>query len=317
MAAAMRPLDDGEAALVALGRGLRQRGYQFTTVTPATHARVNARPENGEARDLRDIFGWSRPFRRALLPDDLAAPLARAGALVAAPDGRWRAGVRFSTLGERLYVHSSFPTDAADAVFFGPDTYRFVAAVARRARPARLAVDLGCGSGAGGLELGGRVERMLLCDVNPRALSFSRVNAELAAVTVEFARGDLFDAIAPATDHAGALDLVVANPPYLVDGAGRTYRDGGGSDGLALSLRIVTESVRRLRAGGQLILYSGAPVHRGEDLLRSRLVALLDGDVEFTYEELDPDVFGEELDQPAYREFERIAAVCLDLTRRR
>ena len=32
------------------------------------------------------------------------------------------------------------------------------------------------------------------------------------------------------------------------------------------------------------------------------------------YEEIDPDVFGEELENPAYAEVERIAAVVLTLT---
>jgi methylase of polypeptide subunit release factors len=222
--------------------------------------------------------------------------------------------VRFSSLGEQLYVHSSFPTDAADAVFFGPDTYRFVAAVQRRARPARIAVDLGCGSGAGGLAIAGRVERMILSDVNARALELSRVNAELADASVEFAQSDLFAALT----HVGEVDLVIANPPYLVDAAARTYRDGGRMHGIELALRMVAEGLQRLRAGGQLILYSGAPFRRGVDLFRSRLAPLLEGRrLAIDYEELDPDVFGEELDEPAYRDIERIAVVCLDLRRPR
>ena len=36
---------------------------------------------------------------------------------------------------------------------------------------------------------------------------------------------------------------------------------------------------------------------------------------EWRYEELDPDVFGEELEVPAYRQVERIAAVLLTLRR--
>src|SRR5436305_14914792 len=37
----------------------------------------------------------------------------------------FRSNVRFSTLGDQVFVHSAFPTEQADAVFFGPDTYRF------------------------------------------------------------------------------------------------------------------------------------------------------------------------------------------------
>ncbi len=38
--------------LVSLGNWLRGQDYRFVTVTPATHERVNARPENRMARDL-------------------------------------------------------------------------------------------------------------------------------------------------------------------------------------------------------------------------------------------------------------------------
>jgi hypothetical protein len=54
-------------ALLALGAWLGERAYRFTSVTPATQARINARAGSARARDLRDIFGWSRPFAPALL----------------------------------------------------------------------------------------------------------------------------------------------------------------------------------------------------------------------------------------------------------
>ncbi len=37
----------------------------------------------------------------------------------------WRSRVRWSSLGDLLLVHSAWPTDSSDAVFFGPDSYRF------------------------------------------------------------------------------------------------------------------------------------------------------------------------------------------------
>lgn len=59
------------AALRRLGGALKDLGYRFTTVTPATHERVNRRPENAWARDVRDVLGWSRPFRSGVLPTPL------------------------------------------------------------------------------------------------------------------------------------------------------------------------------------------------------------------------------------------------------
>ncbi|MBA3819571.1 MAG: SAM-dependent methyltransferase, partial [Deltaproteobacteria bacterium] len=69
-----------EHALVELGTLLRDRGYQFTTVTPETHRRVLARPAAGPARTLRDVFGWSRSFAPDALPPALLAALDRADA---------------------------------------------------------------------------------------------------------------------------------------------------------------------------------------------------------------------------------------------
>lgn len=149
-------LGSEERALVELGNELRATGYRFTTTTPETHRRVNERSARlgaGEARELRDVFGWSRPFAPSLLPARWLGLLEQAGALCAAGSGLLRAGVRFSSLDELLLVHSAFPTHEADAVFFGPDTYRFCALLERWAPRARRVIDLGCGSGAGGLAL--------------------------------------------------------------------------------------------------------------------------------------------------------------------
>ncbi|WP_223638516.1 class I SAM-dependent methyltransferase [Corallococcus sp. EGB] len=297
-----------QAALVALGELLRASGYAFTTVTPETHRRVNARPGAKVAHSVRDVFGWSRPFGPGVLEPRMVALLEEAGALVDCEDGTHRSRVRFSTLGTGLYVHSAWPTSQKDAVFFGPDTYRFCALLRRVPGSFRRAVDLGCGSGAGGLSVAGRSTALVLADLNPLALEFSRVNARLnGAHGVQAVHSDLL------RDVSGRFDLIMANPPYLADPDGRTYRDGGGTHGTELSVRIVREGVERLEPGGTLVLYTGAPVVEGEDLLRSALEPVWRAAplTEVRYEELDPDVFGEELEKPPYAGVERIALVAL------
>ena len=74
------PLTD---ALLWLGRWLQGEGYRFTTVTPATHARADAREDARTARTLRDIFGWSRPFSPDLLTPHAAGWLSGGGLLEA------------------------------------------------------------------------------------------------------------------------------------------------------------------------------------------------------------------------------------------
>lgn len=295
-------------ALQSLGELLRREHYTFTTVTPETHRRVEARAaQQGQAlaRDLRDVFGWNRVFARQLLPAEMFELLRAADALQEA-DGGWRSRVRFATLGDLLCVHSWFPTTDPGAVFFGPDTYRFCSLLARWAPAARRAVDIGCGSGAGGLSIAGRVEQLILSDINPRALLYTEVNAALAARSVELVHSDVLQVI------RGELDLIIANPPYMRDDAGRVYRDGGGDYGTALSVRIVHEALPRLSPGGVLIVYTGAPILNGRDPFCQAIESQLSQhSSQITYEELDPDVFGEELEKSGYADVERIAVVGL------
>ncbi len=300
-------MDSAQLALLELAKELRQTGYRFTAITPESHRRVNARPGHGEARSVRDVFGWSRPFVEALLPAPWLQLLDEGGALERAA-GLCRSRVRFSTLGNDLFVHSAFPTVAADAVFFGPDTYRF-ATLLRRALPeVNRLVDLGCGSGAGALSVRERVGELVLADVNPGALRLAEINAALADQAVSCRRSDLFSGV------EGRFDAVIANPPYLVDEGKRVYRDGGGPQGIGLSVRIVTEGLSRLEPGGTLILYTASPVIDGTDVLERALEGQRARARHWNYQELDPDVFGEELERPAYAEVDRLSLVALIAT---
>jgi methylase of polypeptide subunit release factors len=301
--------------LYRLGNWLRQEGYAFVTVTPVTHARVLARNPAREARSLEDIFGWNLPFRAGTLPAEALTLLREADAVEENP-GLPRSRVRFSTLEELIFVHSGYPTQKTDAVFFGPDTYRFAALIERAllqfdTDSLHTIADIGCGSGAGGIVarrlLDAQAPQLILSDINPLALRYAAVNALLAGLEPTILRqGDLYA-------HVGApLDLIVANPPYLVDGHGRTYRHGGGMLGAELSRRIVLEGLPRLGANGILVLYTASAIVNGHDTFRETVRDALDHpDIEHEYREIDPDVFGEELENPAYADVDRIAAVSL------
>ncbi|MDB5956556.1 MAG: methyltransferase protein [Ramlibacter sp.] len=309
-----------QQVLLQLLRWLTEEGYAFTTVTPATHERVLARDPDATARSLRDVFGFSRAFTPDLLPRHALDALRAADLLAPADGGRLRSAVRFSTLHELLFAHSAYPTTAADSVFFGPDTFRFADLVVQELARAPLRdgariLDVGCGAGPGGI-VAARASapaspRLVLSDINPRALHFAAANATHAGLPdASFAQGDLFAPV------SGSLDLIVANPPYLNDAAQRTYRHGGGRWGEALSLRIVREGMPRLAPGGRLVLYTGVAMAEGVDPLLTALRPYLqDAGWTWRYRELDPDVFGEELAQAAYRDAERIAAVALIVER--
>ena len=107
-------------------------------------------------------------------------------------------------------------------------------------------------------------------------------------------------------------DLIIANPPYLVDDERRLYRHGGGELGIELALRITKQGLGRLKSGGRLVLYTGTPIINGVDPFFESISPLVQPHgLQFVYEEIDPDVFGEELERQAYAHADRIAVVGL------
>jgi methylase of polypeptide subunit release factors len=299
----------GLSALISF---LKEVKYTFITPTPATHSRNNARQRNERARNVTDAFGWNRPFPSPLLPSRLFDIL-RDSAVIFECAAGWKSSVRAATLDGELFLHSGFPTVSADAVFFGPDTYRFARAIKNNLltepRQLRRALDLGSGSGAGGIILARHAlcREVVLTDINDTALRMARLNVNAAGLSnATTTHSDLF------ADVDGEFDMIVANPPYLNDPLQRTYRHGGGELGSGLSVRIAQEAKHRLSPGGTLLLYTGSPIVGGVDrLLRAIEEDFAGNHLNWSYEEIDPDVFGEELETAAYSTVDRIAAVIL------
>jgi methylase of polypeptide subunit release factors len=292
------------APLVELLSQLKAAQYHFITVTPATHARVLERAHHGPIT-LSDIFGWNRPFAPADLRPDLMALLRDADALEPLKD-KFRSTVRVATLGEDLLLHGAFPTDGSDAVFFGPDTYRFARFIEQRLPRlghAGWLVDMGAGSGAGAIAASRAVhfERVTMVDVNAAALQLAAVNAAAAQVRAESVQSE--------TIPAGA-NLVIANPPYRIDASHRTYRDGGELVGGAVSLAWAQQALAALAPGGAMLLYTGAAYIDGRAPLLEALQNMCsEAGTSLALEEIDPDVFGDELEKPDYADVERIAAM--------
>ena len=293
-----------EETLAELLRHLKDAGYRFTTVTPTTHAAVLARPAPAEI-GLRDIFGWNRSFAAGDLDLHLVELLQSADALEMAND-KLRSKVRVASLGSQLFLHGAFPTDGDDAVFFGPDTYRFARFVQQRLAelPDRgWLVDMGAGCGGGGITAACSrpFSRVTLVDVNDAALRLARINAAGAGIAVETVSGS---SVPP------GANVMIANPPYMMDPAARTYRDGGDLHGGAITLDWVTQALTALHPGGSMLLYTGVAYVAGEAPLITELERVCaDAGASLELDEIDPDVFGEDLDQPSYSDVERIAAV--------
>ena len=300
---------------ILLAEHLKANHYEFVTITPESHRTVLARDFDISHADLRDIFGWNRPFKHGCVNHNALLFAQEAGFFSQYSEGL-KSNVRFSTLNYHLFMHSAYPTTEADAVFFGPDSYRYarlikqtVASMPKKQR--KKILDIGTGSGVGGIVLASALEHqyesLMLADINSKALEYAEINVAINAVpNVVFYMSDLYDSV------AAPFDIIVSNPPYLVDASERAYRHGGGEYGSLLSTRIVLEGLPLLVDDGVLILYTASPIVGGKDLFFDSIKQIfLDKNYSAVYEEIDSDVFGEELSTSAYQKVDRIAVVSL------
>ena len=308
-----------QQALFYLLAFLKQQDYQFTTITPLSHQRILNRKKNEiyKHRTHQDIFGWNLNFKKTDL-DSALFTLLQEHQLLQVQEDQYLSQVRVSSLDGELFIHSAFPTTQQDAVFFGPDTYRFIyhlkQYLAAQPRPFKRVVEMCCGTSAAAISIARHfpaVNEMMVADLNPKALLYSQINISFAGLNhIHPVQSNLF------SNLDGKFDLIFANPPYLIDPEQRQYRHGGNAlDGCDLSFRIIKEGLQRLNSGGHLFLYTGVTVTEHGNLFLQHLKDLMKQhqNIIWSYEEIDPDIFGEELEQPAYQHVERIALALIKI----
>ena len=133
--------------------------------------------------------------------------------------------------------------------------------------------DVGCGSGCIAIAIArARPEaRLFAIDASPAALAVARENASAHGVEdrIQFLHGDLLE---PILARGEILDLLVSNPPYVVDSEIADLAPevkeheprmalAGGVDGLAAITRLLTGAGTALRDGGSLVMEIG----KGQD----------------------------------------------------
>lgn len=302
-----------QQALLYLLNFLKQQDYQFTAITPLSHQRILDRKQNDLNKEitLKDIFGWNLGFKKTDLDPALFSILEE-HQLLKFQENLYLSQVRVASLNNALFIHSAFPTIEQDAVFFGPDTYRFAyhlkQYLASRSDPLKRAVELCCGTSAAAVSIAKNFpdyDELIVADLNPKALLYSQMNIDFAGLKkIHPVQSDLF------ANLQGQFDLIFANPPYLIDPYQRQYRHGGDElDGNALSFRIIKEGIQHLNPQGCIFLYTGVTVTQDGNRFLAHLENLMKQykNISWSYEEIDPDIFGEELEQPAYQHVDRIA----------
>jgi release factor glutamine methyltransferase len=134
--------------------------------------------------------------------------------------------------------------------------------------------------------------RVVATDISRAALEVARRNAMRHRVDdrVSFRHGDLLHGI------EGPFDAIVANPPYVVDGAREALQPEvrdfepavalfGGLEGLDLVTRLVADAPNHLRPGGYLVFEFGL----GQDV---EIEELIDHSPELEFIELRRDLQG-------------------------
>ncbi|GGB56909.1 methyltransferase [Blastomonas aquatica] len=298
--------------LLAIMTALDEQDYDFVTPTPATHRRVVTRPGRQLAECLVDVLGWSLPTAAGMLEPGIESALLDAGLLIRRTDGLLKPLLRASRVQTQLFLHSAYPTHASNSVFLGPDSLRFSLLInANLPDELETILDYGAGAGVGGILAARQAPGAVLtiADINPKALFLASVNADHAGVEHR-----TIAANRPA-DVGGSTDLMVTHPPFLIDRQQRTYRDGGDLYGARLSLEWALAGAKLLNPGGRFIMHTGVSIVHGHDVLLGALEEQLPKEWSLDYHELDSDIFGDELDTPAYAEADRIAAVAVIIDR--
>jgi SAM-dependent methyltransferase len=157
-----------------------------------------------------------------------------------------------------LLLFSDYLGSNPAAVMGGGETTAVLYAAARPQRRITRALDLGCGAGTLALLLCEDAECVIGTDINPRAIEFSRLNAEVNGIAnVEFRAGDLFE---PVRDEQ--FDLIVSQPPYY-PGSGTTFLHGG-ERGDELPWRVMHGIRDHLAEGGRALVFTSWPEDRGD-----------------------------------------------------
>ena len=197
-----------------------------------------------EENDLQQLFG-----------ERLFEVLKDFGLLIPRAHGTWAsrvdlfcsAGLFFAT-DHRYMLLDEDRIDEDPVMYIGMDSHGLVQTAPHQ--DAEQLLDLCCGSGIQGIVASRHSGQVTSVDLNPRAIRFSRFNAQLNGVeNIRVLCGDLYRVV-----EGRMFDVILANPPF-VSSPNEEYRfRDGGPNGERILRRIIDESAGFLASDGSLFV---------------------------------------------------------------
>jgi carbamoyltransferase len=202
---------------------------------------------------------------RAIFGTDVFMALRNLGVLIMRLDG-WAsrvdlfdvAGLYVATDHRYMVLPEDRQVDESPVMYIGMDSMGLVQTAPHY--PVDRVLDLCCGSGVQGLVASRYAQQVVSVDINPRALRFSRFNAQLNGINnIEFRLGSLYEAVAGQSLAGQSLagqsfNTILANPPFVPSPtSGFRFRDGG-ANGEEILRAIVEGSPNHLQPDGQLFI---------------------------------------------------------------
>jgi len=215
----------------------------------------------GEAEVLlRTILGCERAYLVAHADDGVESSKARA---VQAWFARRRSGEPVAYITGRREFYGLSLCVTPDVLIPRPETEHVVDLALERLAPGSSARVLELGTGSGAIAVALAAQRpdleVTATDISEAALELARRNAREHAVEIDFRKSDWFGSL-----DGEPFDLVVSNPPYVMDGdphleeGDLRFEPRLALVGGLVCLRAIAAGARRcLRPGGSLLLEHG------------------------------------------------------------
>ncbi len=156
-------------------------------------------------------------------------------------------GYLFAT-DHRYMIREEDALDEDPVMYIGMDSHGLVQTAPRTGCEDLL--DLCCGSGIQGIVASRYARRVIAVDINPRAIRFTRFNAQFNGVTNhEVRQGSLYDVV-----EGQRFDAILANPPFVPSPESNLKFRDGEATGESLLRAIVQAGPAHLAPAGRLAI---------------------------------------------------------------